>query len=272
MTEFLRDAAGMTQQTLEILYTTMKQDFAFSYHDYLNNEEDLGDFTDTIGLKVAFDDRAKIVDWCYSVIDMCELDREHVARAMNIVDRFMSNPHRPPRSEILPHFSHREILYDRNMYQLLAVSALYISIKVNEREIFSAENIATMSQGNYSAANIEAMERTILECLSWRVCAPTAFQLGCIVIELMISQVQESTDVVMDIGRWNAIRNELAFQTESAVRDFQLAAQRPSSVAYMALINTIEVDKNMKNSERYLLMKTLANIFLEVKNLSLTFF
>jgi hypothetical protein len=43
------------------------------------------------------------------------------------------------------------------MYQLLVVSALYIAIKINERVIFSAENLAAVSQGIYSAENIEAM-------------------------------------------------------------------------------------------------------------------
>lgn len=60
------------------------------------------------------------------------------------------------------------------MYQLLVVSALYIVIKIHARVIFSAEKLADVSQGIYSAENIESMECKILYCLSWRVCAPTS--------------------------------------------------------------------------------------------------
>jgi hypothetical protein len=36
-------------------------------------------------------DRMKIVDWCYEIIDHCKMDRETVAVAMDIADRFFSN-------------------------------------------------------------------------------------------------------------------------------------------------------------------------------------
>ena len=35
-------------------------------------------------------DRMKIVDWCYEIIDHCKMDRETVAVAMDIDDRFFS--------------------------------------------------------------------------------------------------------------------------------------------------------------------------------------
>jgi len=262
-----RDAA---QQTVETLYTMMEQDFTYSCCDYLYDDDYCNDdipheYTVTITSKVTSDDRAKIVDWCYSVIDLCQFDRDNVAMAMSIVDRFMSNPCRLSSSGgNPPHFSsHQEILHDRNMYQLLAVSALYITIKINERVIFSSEELAAISRGIYSKENIEAMERTILDCLSWRVCAPTAFQAGCVILELMIYV----TDV--EVGRWEAIQEELAFQTENAVRDYQLATtQCPSSFAFMAIMNAIENDKKMNDDEHYLLLKALTNILVGVKSLT----
>ena len=36
-------------------------------------------------------DRLKIVDWCYCVVDQWEFDRETVAMAMELVDRFLSH-------------------------------------------------------------------------------------------------------------------------------------------------------------------------------------
>ena len=63
-------------------------------------------------------------------------------------------------------------MHDRTMFQLLAVSALYIAIKINEQVIFSVEQCAEATHGMYTAEVIEAMERAILECLSWKVSGP----------------------------------------------------------------------------------------------------
>jgi len=267
-----RDAA---QQTVETLYTMMEQDFTYSCCDYLYDDDDSNgdipdEYTATITCKVTSDDRAKIVDWCYSVIDLCQFDRDNVAMAMSIVDRFMSNPCRlSSGGGNPPHFSHQEIMYDRSIYQLLAVSALYITIKINERVIFSSEELAAASRGIYSKEDIEAMERTILDCLSWRVCAPTAFQVGCVILELMIPQVEEANVTVVEVGRRVAIREDLAFQTENNVRDYQLATTlRPSTVAFMAIMKAIEVDKNKNTVEHSLLLKALVNILVEVKSLT----
>ncbi|KAL3822653.1 hypothetical protein ACHAXA_001806 [Cyclostephanos tholiformis] len=250
----------------------MAQEVSHSCCNYLYNDDssnnDLDEYKYLICLKITADDRSKIVDWCYCIIEMCQLDRESVTIAMNIVDRFMSNPCRRPSNGIFTHFSHKEILYDRIKYQLLAVSALYIAIKVNEQVTFSSEKLAVMSRGIYSKENIEAMERTILECLSWRVCAPTALQVGSVILELMIIKVQEVDVSIMDVRRWESIRDKLALQTEIAVRDYQLAVQQPSTVAFMALLNAIKIDRNVNDCEQELLLNCLLDTLLQVKRLS----
>jgi hypothetical protein len=154
------------------------------------------------------------------------------------------------------------------MYQLLAVSALYIAIKIDGQVIFSSRTLAALSQGTYSVENIEAMERTILYCLSWRVCAPTAIQVGYAILELMMYQVREDSATVVKISRWESIREELAVQTEDAVRDYQLATQSPSIVAFMAIWNAIENVQKVNDGEHNILSKALLNILVEVKRLT----
>jgi hypothetical protein len=263
-------------QTIETLYTMIKQEVAYSCCNYLYkddssnevNDEEPDECTVPICQKITADDRRKIVDWCYDVVDLCQLDRESVAIAMNIVDRFMSNPCRLPSSGISPHFSHQEILYDRNKYQLLVVSALYIAIKVNERVVFGSEKLAAASRGLYSKESIEAMERTILACLQWKVSVPTAFQVGYVTFELMKAKVHESNLSVVDVRRWESIREELRYQTEIAVRDYQLSMQLPSTVAILALMNAIELDRKMNEVESYRIFKALVEILGHVKNLT----
>ena len=67
-------------------------------------------------------------------------------------------------------------MYKHKMFQLLAVSTLYIAIKINEQVISSTEKFAEATHGMYTVEEIEAMERAILDCLAWKVSAPTALE------------------------------------------------------------------------------------------------
>ncbi len=270
------DGTSAPQHSVDSLYTMIMQEVAYSSCDYLytddnSNEvrdEDPDECTVSIRRNITADDRTQIVDWCYDVIDLCQLDRETVAIAVHMVDRFMSNLCRLPSSGISPHFSYQEILYDRTKYQLLVVSALYIAIKVNERVIFSSEKLAAASQGMYSKESIEAMERIILACLQWRVIVPTAFQVGYVTLELLKAKLQESNSSVVDIRNWESIQEELRYQTEIAVRDYQLAVQRPSTIAISALINAIKMDPKKNEVESHLIFKALAEILEHVKSMT----
>jgi hypothetical protein len=266
------DASSNTEHTVDTLYVMMAQDFTkdscCDYLHHVDNDDGVPNEFSVIGCyRITEDDRTKIVDWCYSVIDSCQLNRESVAMAMNIVDRFMSNPRRVSGNGISPRFSRREIHHDRVKYQLLAVSALYIAIKVNERVVLSSEELAAVSRGIYSKESIEAMECTILDCLSWRVCVPTALQVGNVIFELMIAKVKEANISIMAC-RIESIREELAYQTEIAVRDYQLALQRPSTVAFMAIMNAIEIERKVNDCEKEVLFKALAEILIHVKSLT----
>ena len=192
------DVVGKQQLTIDVLYAMIKQEITHSCGDYLNDGEDedcisekqltSNDHASGSGQKLTAEDREQIVDWCYGVIDVLQfqLARSNVAVAMSIADRFMSNPNRLLINQFTPYlFSPQEIMYDRTMFQLLAVSALYIAIKINEQVIFSAEKFAEATHGMYTVEDIEAMERAILKCLAWKVSAPTAFEVGNIVLELM---------------------------------------------------------------------------------------
>ena len=187
------DVVGKEQLT-DVLYAMIKQEITHSCGDYLNDGEDedcisekqliSNDHASGSGQKLTAEDREQIVDWCYGVIDVLQLARSNVAVAMSIADRFMSNPNRLLINQFTPYlFSPQEIMYDRTMFQLLAVSALYIAIKINEQVIFSAEKFAEATHGMYTVEEIEAMERAILDCLAWKVSAPTALEVGYIVLD-----------------------------------------------------------------------------------------
>ena len=173
-------------------------------------------------------DRTKIVNWCFSMIDHFELDRENVSVAMEIVDRFMSNKANSITATV------QDIIYDRVKFQLLAMAALYISIKINERVAYSSHLFADLSNGTYSVDKIENMEFHILQGLSWRINSPTSIQMARHILSVILLHVniEESTEAF--------ILDEVQLQTECAVKDHFFSMQRASTVAMAAIFNAVD--------------------------------
>jgi hypothetical protein len=269
------DMIGKRQLTIDALYAMMEQDNTHSCRDYLNDgnyisEDEMSTTSDVhVSNKLTAENRAQIVDWCYSLIDICQLARSNVAMAMSLADRFMTNPNGLHISQFTPSsFSPQEIRYDRIMFQLLAVTALYITIKINEQVPFSAEMFEAATRGVYTAKEIEAMERTILECLAWKVSAPTALEVGYTVLDLMTPQVQDICDMNNELI--GSIMEGLAFQTESAVRDYYLVTtERTSTIAIMTLLNAIKYNENMSRAAQRHFLNAMSNVLDECKTRSL---
>jgi hypothetical protein len=204
-----RDAAGVThQQTVNTHYAMLDQGLTYSCGEYLYSCDDcsVNEFTAAINHKVTSDDWTKLVDWwcyIYLIINLCQLDRVDVIMAMNIVNRFMSNPHvNYPVLKSLHLSVAEKSCRIATCTSFVAVAALYITAKNNEQDIFSADKLAASSQRIYSVKNIETMEHLILYYLLLRVCAPTAFQVGYANLELMMSQVQEDSATAGEISWW----------------------------------------------------------------------
>jgi hypothetical protein len=167
------------------------------------------------------DCRFRMAEWCYKIVDYCKFKREAVAVAMSCLDRFMCSP------------DGREIVLDRNMYQLAAMTALYSAIKINEPEAMPPTLVANLSQGLFSKEQVEAMEVAMLNAIRWRVNPPTA-----------IAFIHQFLDIIPDhLVCEEAISSvfELSeFQTEVAVSDADFIHVNASTVALASLINSFD--------------------------------
>lgn len=169
-------------------------------------------------------DRRALVDWCYSIVDKIELDREVVAATMGLVDRFLS----------APGAAARDALRDRRQFQLLVMTSLYITIKVRERVAYGSDFFSVASRGIYSVADIEAAEATILKGLGWRICGPTSVQVAHTVLSLA------RPHATLPDRTWAFLLDEVRYQCEVAVRDYRFVTQRPSTVALAAIFNALD--------------------------------
>ena len=197
-----------------------KERTIYRKRDYLN------DSSSTVkGVRLDEEDRTKMVDWCYNVVDSCQLERESVAIAMEMVDRFLSNK---------TSATAMDVRHDRIQFQLLTLTALYVSIKINMKVALGSDFFSCISRELYPVKDIEAMELKLLKELSWCISAPTCVQMAHHIIALL------SMHVTFDEAMWANILNEVEYQAECAVRDYYFVSQRPSTVAMAAIFNTLD--------------------------------
>lgn len=191
-------------------------------------------------------DRTKVVEWCYGIIDQCQLGREVVAIAMNIVDRFFSS--NGSIDSVTQQF------LDHEQYQLLAMTALYMSIKIHESTVLGSEFFAEISKGKYSVEQIETTELMILKQLEFRLSSPTPIQMATHILSLLLPYVCISQST------WDFILEEVKYQSECTVFDYFFSTQRPSTVAMASIMITVELEQVLEEQGRKALLKALALI------------
>lgn len=166
------------------------------------------------------DCRVKMCEWCYQVVDFCKFRRETVVIGMTYLDRFLCTD------------KGKKALADRKEYQLVAMTCLYIAIKLHEPLEMETSLLADLSRGCYTEMEFANMEKKILEYLLWRVSGPTA--LGFVQNYMMFipDSVHEAVmDAVFDYAR---------YQTELAIADHHFVKLKPSIAGAAALLNAIE--------------------------------
>ena len=238
--------SGDSITVAECLSVMIQKEQTFLCQDYLSPGTLLTDET----IIVTPADRTKMVEWCYDFIDKCQLDREIVAIAMNLVDRFFSNS----STITIMHF-----LQVREHYQLLVVTALYMSIKVHKSEVLGSDFFAAVSRGLYSVKQIEDTELMILKQLEFRLCSPTSIQMANHILSLLLPHVNLSQST------WNCILQEVNYQNECTVFDYYFSTQRPSTVAVASIISSLEQvqisEQDHKALRLALVMVTTAHAF-----------
>ena len=111
--------------------------------------------------------RKKICQWSYKVIDHFKIDREVVSCAMNILDRYLvkekNNFDRDGLTERNDGGSLQTL--DSRTFQLIAMTSLYLSIKLFDDEQHSLSrklrlsSIVELSRGQFCENEITEMER-----------------------------------------------------------------------------------------------------------------
>jgi len=165
--------------------------------------------------------RVKMAHWCFQVIDHANFQRETVNIAMAYLDRFLSS--KAPQASTA--------LTNRRIYQLVAMTCLYISIKLFEPMRMGTALLSELSRGCYSVEEILRTECDILSALKWRLHGPTTFAF----VEYFLALFPDTT--VGHSSAWELLLEVSRYQTELAVGEYYFVTTKPSIVAIASILN-----------------------------------
>mmetsp|Transcript_4317 Transcript_4317/g.11842 ORF Transcript_4317/g.11842 Transcript_4317/m.11842 type:complete len:376 (-) Transcript_4317:214-1341(-) len=192
---------------------------ATTYHirDYIT---DSAPYRKRASKPVDADCRIKMCEWCFQVVDFCKFRRETVTMGMSYLDRYLCTP------------QGRTALCNRKEYQLAAMTALYIAIKLHEPLEMETSLLADLSRGCYTEMEFVEMEQVMLQAIQWRVNGPTCLAFLAHFLALLPSSIsQRVAEALMEHSR---------FQTEIAVAEQTFCFLRPSELALASVLNAME--------------------------------
>jgi len=166
------------------------------------------------------DCRVKMCEWCYQVVDFCKFRRETVGIGMSYLDRYLCSR------------KGRRSLSDRKEYQLVAMTCLYIAIKIHEPLEMETSLLADLSRGCYTEMEFANMEKKILEALIWRVSGPTPLAFSQNLLLFLPETIHSSVR--------GAVFDYCRYQTELAIADHYFVKIKPSLTGTAALLNAME--------------------------------
>jgi hypothetical protein len=176
---------------------------------------------DTIMFDVDAECRTKMAIWCYQVIDFCKFSRETAQISMSYLDRYLLTD------------EGSVALFDRSLFQLASMTALYTAVKIHEPEAMDPKLVANLSRGLYTIDEIEEMERDMLTALDWRVNPPTSLSYCREFLKIIPDEILDSSmrETVYELSK---------VQIELSVREHAYIAVKPSTTAFCSFMNAIE--------------------------------
>jgi hypothetical protein len=175
--------------------------------------------------------RKMVVKWCYQVIDHVSADRELVYMAMNILDRFVA-----VKSTSSEAACQRQSIFftDKKSYESAVMTSLLITMKIQGIENLDITDLVAMSSNSVSSKDIVETGKDVVQSLSWNNQVPTAARFAHAFIQLLPNSVPRATKL--------SVYEHAIQQIESSVQYEAFSCHPPSSVAWMVVDNSLDVN------------------------------
>lgn len=123
--------------------------------------------------KVTADCRQDMFKWYMEMVEYVGLQQTTIEITLSILDRFLMTP------------SGYMARHDRRAFQLASIAAFYTAVKVHEPLALSPAMVSQLTNGLFTACDIELEEAELLEALQWRVNPPTATEFCHLLVQLL---------------------------------------------------------------------------------------
>ena len=211
-------------------------------------------------------DRVKMCDWYYEMSDFLKIDRSTASRSLTFLDRFMTTPvhHRMASSSVVVSSADKYNLQgvivaasrNRDEYQLVALTALFLSIKLFERLNIQPQHVSYLSRGRYTSEEVVKMEVIMLAALEWKVCMPDKVDYVDAFLDVLFPQSSKRRSSVYSCEEeesasssngnvlLSSLKDLAKLQIQLSDFDSSFSTQRQSMVALAAVINAFEMKKD----------------------------
>ena len=174
--------------------------------------------------------RRQIAEWSFQVVDYYNYSRETAGIAISILDRYLA------RTSI-----------NKNDFQCASLTALYIAIKYCQSRTPKTENFIVLAAGRFSAEDLVAMEKTILDRIEWKLnvslmTAPMTF------VRAMLAYLKSTEETMQQLLQ------SVQYLVELASCDYFFCSHRPSHIALGSILCVLDRDGSnavaISNSDR----------------------
>lgn len=189
--------------------------------------------------------RQRMCEWMYGVVDHCNFRRDIVGVSATYLDMCLSRD--------------REVIDSRRNFQLAAMTALYLAMKVHDTSFIKLESLIKLGRGLFTEDDVIKMESKILVKLEWQIHPPTTMCYVRQYVRLLPDSISPSTTyMVSEISR---------FVAEISVCLYKFVRYPPSLVAFATILISMNgIDEGSlpawQRNQVFCRMKNVANVSL----------
>lgn len=149
----------VSKDELEELISIMRRQESTTYlrKDYLSSKSDDDNVVHAHNHFLDASWRQRIIEWMFGVVDTCGLRRDSVAIAAYYLDLCVE----------------RNVIHSRQDFQLAAMTALQLAIKLYDSTVMKLDSMVKLGRGLFSEQDVIEMESKMLSALQWQVHPPT---------------------------------------------------------------------------------------------------
>lgn len=219
-------------------------------------------------------DRSKMCEWYYEMSEFLKIDRATASRSLALLDRFMAIPVNDPTLQAScttvapppPSFTSEANITvaqaviaaskHRDVYQLVALTALFLAIKLFERLSVEPSHASYLSRGRYTAQEVVKMESIMLHALEWKVCSADKVDFVNAYLDVVWPKKCERSNNNSDPHQQyhyllSSFKDLSMMQIQVSDYDSSFASMKPSCVALAAVNNALEFKKEDMSPEDY---------------------